>query len=92
MLFFWGITSPVSWSAKKHRGIVAVSSAESEIVQISETIKQVLRLQPLVIHLGFTCIEQSTVLFCDNEPASHIILKNPMHSGRTKHIDIKVKF
>ena len=49
-------------------------------------------MQPQVIDIGITCIEQSTVLFGDNEPASHIIWKKHMYSGRTKHIDIKVKF
>jgi hypothetical protein len=84
--------SPISWSAKKHRGIVAVSSTESEIVQVSETTKEVLWLQPLVIDLGFVYIERSTVLFGNNQPASNVLLKNPTHSGRTKHMDIKVKF
>ena len=28
--------SPISWAVKKHRGILAVSSTESEIVQVAE--------------------------------------------------------
>ena len=41
--------SPISWAAKKHRGILAQSSAESEIIQVAETFKEVMWLQPLII-------------------------------------------
>ena len=84
--------SPISWSAKKHRGVVAVSSCESEIVQVSESFKEILWCQPLIIDLGFPAIESQTVLHGDNQPASHVLLNNPTHSARTKHMDVKVKF
>ena len=39
--------SPISWAAKKHRGVQALSITESEIIQITETYKELLWLQPL---------------------------------------------
>ena len=30
-------------------------------------------------------------MFEDNQPAVHVLLKNPTHSGRSKHMDIKIK-
>ena len=84
--------SPLSWSAKKHRGVQAVSSTESEIVQIAEATKEILWLQPLLLDLGFALILWATELIVDNEPAAHILLNNPTHANQTKHMDIKIKF
>ena len=84
--------SPISWAVKKHRGIQALSSTESEIVEVAEACKELLWLQPLLKDLGFTCIVWSTVVNGDNKPASHVLLNHPTHSGRSKHMDIKIKF
>ena len=84
--------SVISWSVKKHRGVQALSSTESEIIQATENTKELLWLQPLVKDLGFPEIEKKTVMFEDNQPAAHVLLKNPTHSGRSKHMDIKIKF
>ena len=84
--------SPISWAIKKHRGVQAVSSTESEIVQVTEATKELLWLQPLLIELGFPEIDWDTALHTDNEPAMHILLNNPTHSNRTKHMDIRIKF
>ena len=84
--------SPISWAIKKHRGIVAVSSTESEIVQVAESCKELLWLQPLLLELGYPNIDWYTVLLTDNEPAAHVLLNNPTHSNRTKHMDIRIKF
>ena len=48
--------SPVSWAAKKHRGIQALSSTESEILQVVETTKELLWLQPLPLDVGIHVI------------------------------------
>jgi len=85
-------SSPILWAIKKHRGIQAVSSTESEIVQVTEATKELLWLQPLLLELGFPEIEWDTTLHTDNEPAMHILLNNPTHSNRTKHMDIRIKF
>ena len=84
--------SPVSWAARKHRGVQALSSTEAEIIQIVETTKELLWLQPLCADLGVTKINWSAVLNEDNKPASHVLLNNPTHSGRFKHMDIQIKF
>ena len=84
--------SPCSWSAKKHRGIVALSSTETEIVQVTEGLKEVLWMQPLLIDIGFPNITSTTVMHEDNQPASQVLLKGPTHSARTKHMDVRVKF
>ena len=84
--------SVISWSVKKHRGVQALSSTESEIIQATENTKELLWLQPLVKDLGFPEIEKKMVMFEDNQPAAHVLLQNPTHSGRSKHMDIKIKF
>ena len=84
--------SPISWAAKKHRGLVALSSPETEIVQVSESFKEILWEQPLLIDLGFPSIESQTVCHGDNQPAEHILKNNPTHAARTKHMDVKIKF
>ena len=84
--------SPISWAVKKHRGILALCSTESEIVQMTEACKELLWLQPLLLELGFPSIDWDTALHTDNEPAMHILLNSPMHSSRTKHVDICIKF
>ena len=71
--------------------IQALSSAKSEIIQVSETFKEVMWLQPLLIDLGFPHITSASIMLADNEPAAHILLNNPTHSCRTKHMDIKIK-
>ena len=78
----------MSWAAKKHRGIQALSSTESEIIQIVESTKELLwLLLDLGIHFVF-----ETDLHTDNQPARHILLNNSTHSNRTKHMDVKMKF
>ena len=44
--------SPISWAVKKHRGVQALSSTESEIIQVVEACKELLWLQPLLLDLG----------------------------------------
>ena len=68
-----------------------MSITESEIIQVVETTKELLWLQPLLLDLGIH-FDFETDLHTDNEPARHILLNNPTHSNRTKHMDIKVKF
>ena len=53
--------SPCSWAAKKQRGIQALSSTESEIIQVTEGFKELLWLQPLLIDIGFPNIISSGI-------------------------------
>ena len=73
-------------------GVQALSSTESEILQITESFKELLWLRPLLINLGFPSIECTTQIHTDNIPAEQILMNSPAHAARTKHMDIKVTF
>ena len=90
-VIFFG-NSPISWSAKKHRGTQALSSTEAELLQMSETTKEIFWLQPLFLELGYPKIELATVLHGDNQPAEFILRNDPTHNARTKHMDLRIKF
>ena len=53
---------------KKHRGVKALSSTESEIIQATETFKELLWLQPLLVDIGFQMIESMTAIHEDTQP------------------------
>ena len=59
---FFGI-SPVSWSSKRHIGIVALSTTEAEYIQLALTVRELLWMHPIFIELGLPRpeIEQTTV-------------------------------
>ena len=59
-----------------------MSSTESEIIQVVETTKELLWLQPLLLDLGIH-FDFETDLHTDNQPARHIVLNNLLHSNRT---------
>ena len=89
VIFYGG--SPVSWSSKRHRGILALSTTEAEYVQLSLTVREILWMQPIFVELGVHKIESSTLLMGDNTPAlSNCKLDST--KGRTKHMDVRVKF
>ena len=67
-VIFFG-NSPFMWSAKKHNGLQALSSCESELVQSTITIKEILWAQPLIIFLGYKHIVETTYLLADNQSA-----------------------
>ena len=61
--------SPIIWLSRKRQGAQALSSTESELVQSTVTIREVLWVQPLLIHLGYKHIEEST--FCAQTTNQH---------------------
>ena len=83
--------SPIMWSSKKHNGIQALSSTEAELIQATLTIREILWIQPLIIHLGYKGIVESTFLHADNQSAI-ANLKTDVTHGRTKHMDLRYKF
>ena len=89
-IIFFG-NSVLGWSSKTQRGIIALSSTESEFIQIALSVRQVLYIQPIFIDIGFPLIEQLTVLYGDNLPAIKSI-GNDSARSRTKHRDIRLKF
>ena len=84
-------TSILYWSSKTQRGIIALSSTESEFIQLALSVRQVLYVQPLFLDIGFGNIEQASIVYGDNLPAINSI-GNDSAKSRTKHIDIRLKF
>ena len=89
-LIFFG-TSILCWGSKTQRGIIALSSTESEFIQLALSVRQVLFVQPIFVDVGFPEIEKFTVLYGDNLPAIQSI-GNDSARSRTKHLDIQMKF
>lgn len=79
---------PVTWLSQKQKTI-ALSTTEAEFVAASESAKEILWLQQLLMDLGerYDCIE----LYVDNQSAIKLI-NNPVFHKRTKHIDVKYNF
>ena len=57
------------WSSKMQKGILALSSTESEYIEMALAVRQVLYLQPIFKEIGFPDIAHSTIVFGDNKPA-----------------------
>ena len=89
-IIFFG-NAPIMWSAKKHNRLQALSSCESELVQSTITIKEILWAQPLIIFLGYKNIVETTYLLADNQSAISNLKTGTTH-GRTKHMDLRFKF
>ena len=68
-----------------------MSSCESELVQSTITIKEILWAQPLIIFLGYKNIVETTYLLADNQSAISNLKTETTH-GRTKHMDLRFKF
>ena len=79
------------WSSKTKRGIIALSSTESEFIQLALSVRQVLYSQPIFTDINFNDIEEVYVVYGDNLPAINSI-GNYSAKSRTKHIDIRLKF
>jgi hypothetical protein len=74
----------ISW-ASKLQPTVAVSTAEAEYMAAAHAVKEALWLHKLMCDLG---IRIGTVqLMCDNQAALSL-LKHPIASARSKHIDV----
>ena len=79
----------VSWNSKKQQ-TVAQSSAESEYMAITETVKEMLWLRALLTEVGLKLVTPS-MIYVGNQAAIQIS-KTDKHHDRTKHIDIKHRF
>jgi hypothetical protein len=79
----------VSWNSKKQQ-TVALSSAESEYMAVSEVMKELLWLRALLNEIGVPLATPS-IIYVDNQAAIQIS-KNDTHHDRTKHIDIRHHF
>ena len=73
------------------KGLIALSTTESEFIQMALAIQCVLYIQPTFLDIGFQNIHQVSVFFGDNKPAICSI-GNESAKSRTKHLDIRLKF
>ncbi|RVW23150.1 Cycloartenol synthase [Vitis vinifera] len=81
-------TGGVSYAGiQEKQEVVAQSTTEAEYISLAAAANQAIWLRKLLADLGQ---EQSspTELYCDNKSAISIA-QNPVHHGRTKHINVK---
>ncbi|GAB4814241.1 hypothetical protein N2152v2_001287 [Parachlorella kessleri] len=77
----------ISWSSRL-QPTVAVSTTEAEYMAAAYAIKEALWLKTLLAELA---LEDSITIFADNQSAIKL-LKNPVFSMRSKHIDVIYHF
>ena len=79
----------ISWSSKR-QNTIALSSCEAEYMAASEAAKEALWMRRLLNELGYAGPQQ-VIIQADNKSAI-ALAENPMHHGRTKHIEIRYHF
>lgn len=79
----------ISWCCRK-QDVIALSSAESEYVALTETCKEVSWLRELIKGFDINMTEPTTV-YTDSQSCINII-KNQRFSNRSKHIDTKYHY
>ena len=78
----------VSWSSKL-QPVVAMSTTEAEYIAVATAAKEALWLRQL--HGDMMGTVNTVHMLCDNVSTLHV-LKNPVSSQRTKHIDVRYHF
>lgn len=86
-LFLFG-GGPISWESKK-QPVVALSSTEAEYIALCSASKEAVFLRRFLFEVSG--LLDIVVLSGDSQSAQNIAL-NPIHHGRTKHIDTKYHF
>nr|KYP46744.1 Retrovirus-related Pol polyprotein from transposon TNT 1-94 [Cajanus cajan] len=81
--------SPISWCSKL-QPVVALSSCEAEYISAAYTACQALWLESLVNQI-LSRPERTITLKIDNKSAISLA-KNPIHHGRSKHIETRFHF
>ncbi|KAJ9509995.1 hypothetical protein QJQ45_011674 [Haematococcus lacustris] len=76
----------VSWSSRR-QPTVAVSTTEAEYMAASAAAKEALWLRVLLADLSVGSAVEPVTIMCDNEAAITLI-KHPIASARSKHIDV----
>ena len=79
----------ISWSSKR-QNTIALSSCEAEYMAATEAAKEALWIRRLLNEFGYEGPKQVTIQ-ADNKSAI-ALAENPMHHGRTKHIEIRHHF
>jgi ribonuclease HI len=75
---------PISWSSRRQQ-TVAASTTEAEYMAASAAVKEALWLRKLLSDLQL--LTRPVNINADNQSAIKL-LKNPVNSGRSKHIDV----
>jgi len=70
---------------------VTLSTTEAEFIALTDVAREILWIQPIYSFLGFIHIKQATIILEDNMPVINLAL-NQQTKGRTKHLNVKVKF
>jgi hypothetical protein len=78
----------ISWSSKKMKGSIPLSSTEAEYFAMTECVKEVMWIQPMLMEFGYKC---SITLHEDNT-STIAMIKNLQSKGKTKHSDVRLKF
>jgi hypothetical protein len=73
--------------ATKNEDVVALSSAEAELMAATTAVREIIWIRKILGELGFSQ-DKPTILFEDNTSCIRMS-KNPEFHQRTKHIDIK---
>lgn len=81
--------SLVSWSSKR-QAIVSRSSAEAEYRGVANAVSECCWIRHLLSELHVP-VDKATIVYCDNISAVYLS-KNPVHHGRTKHVEFDVHF
>ena len=81
----------VQWWSRRQKGVVPLSSTQAEYLEFASCVKEILWVQPIFLDLNFKNVQKYTVVHEDNQPAISI-LKEERTKGRTKHLDVKLKF
>ncbi|KAK3036936.1 hypothetical protein RJ639_030901 [Escallonia herrerae] len=84
----WSGGTAVSWISKLQK-IVALSTTEAEYVTVTEASREIIRLQRLLIKLGYGQLDCN--LWTDSQSAIHLAKNSAFHS-RTKHIQLRYHF
>jgi len=78
----------ISWSSRRQQ-TVAASTTEAEYMAAADTVKEALWLRKLMTDLGYQM--ETITIQADNQSAMKL-LKNPVNSMRSKHIDVLYHF
>ncbi|EKU23370.1 gag-pol polyprotein, partial [Nannochloropsis gaditana CCMP526] len=80
------IVNTIDWRAKQQE-VVALSSAESELISACSATQTAIYIRQLLMDLGFKQ-DKPTMIMEDNQ-ACIAMSNNPITHKRTKHIDVR---
>ena len=88
LIFFFG-SKPIAWNCSKQK-VIALSSCEAEYISSTMAVCQGIWINRFMSEL-IGCVEKRFDLCLDNKSAIEIS-RNPVHHGRTKHIEVRFHF